>query len=105
MVIKMKTLIFKKNFDLDFLSMIKTLRNHGEVKVILFQDAIYLALRNTKYSRAIEHAIEEGVKFHLLKKDGEKRGILLNLISNIKLINYDQFIDLLFHEDQRVINL
>lgn len=102
---KMKTLIFKKNFDLDFLSMVETLRNKEEVNVILFQDAIYLALKNAEYSTAIKHVVEAGVKFHLLKKDVEKRGILLNLIPNAELINYDQFIDLLFLEDQRVINL
>lgn len=105
MVIKMKTLIFKKFFDLNFLSIVETLRNKEEVTVILFQDAIYLALKNTEYSTAITHVVEEGVKFYLLKKDVEKRGILLNLIPNVELINYDQFIDLLFLEDQRVINL
>jgi len=47
----------------------------------------------------------KGVKFHLLKKDAEKRGILDNLISKLELIDYDQFIDLLFLKDQRVINL
>ena len=101
----MTTLIFKKNFDLDFLSIVEILRKKEEVNVILVQDAIYLALRNTEHSSAIEHAVDEGVKFHLLKKDVEKRGILLNLIPTVELLTYDQVIDLLFLEGQRVINL
>lgn len=101
----MKTLIFQKKYDLDFLHLTETLKKKEKVNVILFQDAIYLAIRNAEYSKAIKNTIEKGIKFHIIKKDAEKRGILNNLISNLELINYDQFIDLLFIKDQRVINL
>jgi sulfur relay protein TusB/DsrH len=105
MVKKMKTLIFQKKYDPDFLPLTEMLKKKEEVNVILFQDAIYLAVKNAEHSKTIKNAIEKGVKFYLLKKDAEKRGILNNLISNLELINYDKFIDLLFLKDQRVINL
>jgi sulfur relay protein TusB/DsrH len=102
----MKTLIFLNKFNLNLFPLAETLREkQEEVSVILIQDAIYLGLKNGEHSEATKHAIEKGVKFHLLTKDVERRGVIHHLISDLELIDYDRLIDLLFREDQRVFNL
>lgn len=102
----MKTLLFLSKFNLGCLPLAEMLSEKDEeVSIVLIQDAIYIALKNSEYSEATRHAIEKGVKFHLLAKDVERRGVLNNLISDLELIDYDRLIDLLFREDQRVINL
>lgn len=102
----MKTLLFLNKLDYDFLPLAEKLKEKGEeVEVVLIQDAVYLALENNGYSEEMRHVIEKGVKFHILEKDVQNRGVLTHLIPNLDFIDYDRLVDLLFSENQRVINL
>lgn len=101
-----KTLFFLNKLDIDFLPLAKKLREKGEdLSVILIQDAIYLGLRNNGNSEQVKNLIEKGVKFHTLDKDVERRGVINNLMTGLELIDYDRLIDLLFSDDQKVINM
>jgi sulfur relay protein TusB/DsrH len=102
----MKTLLFLNKKEFDSLTLVDILKEKGEeVGVVLIQDAVYLALGNNEHSGAVKDLLSKGVGFHLLAKDVEKRGVQDYLISDVDLIDYDQLIDLLFSENQRVINL
>ncbi|GEM_PF-1558895 len=102
----MKTLIFLNRLNFDFIPIVEKLREKGEdVEVILIQDAVYLALENNGRNQNLESAIGKGVKFYVLERDVEIRGIKTHLQPNFKLIDYDQLADLLFSDNNRVINL
>ncbi|WXG39237.1 MAG: sulfurtransferase complex subunit TusB [Candidatus Freyarchaeum deiterrae] len=102
----MRTLIFLNKKEFDSLTLVEKLKEKGkDVGVVLIQDAVYLALGNNEHSGAVKDLLGKGVSFHALAKDLEKRGVQDYLISDVELIDYDRLIDLLFSEDQRVINL
>lgn len=102
----MKTLLLINKLEYDFLPLAEKLKEKGEeVEVILIQDAVYLALENNGHSEEMKQAVEKGVRFHILEKDVQTRGILTHLIPNLNFIDYDRLVDLLFGENQRVINL
>ncbi|MEM3525823.1 MAG: DsrH/TusB family sulfur metabolism protein [Candidatus Jordarchaeaceae archaeon] len=102
----MKTLFFLTKKESDSLALVEKLKERGEnVSVVLIQDAVYLALENNEHSGIIRDLLGKGVDFHVLAKDVELRGIQEHLIPDLDLIDYDQLTDLLFSENQRVINL
>jgi len=102
----LKTLIFLNKLDDGFLFLIEGLRVRGrEVSVFLIQDAVYLAVRGNKHSEAVQRAVERGVSFHLLERDVNVRGILDHLLPGVELVDYDGLVDILFSEDQTVVNL
>jgi len=102
----MKILILLSKQDPDSLSLAEALRRRGEeVSIVLMQDSVYLALKDAEHSGIVGHAIEQGVRLHLLDEDVEKRGIRQKLMPGLELASYDQLVDLLFNEDPRVINL
>jgi len=102
----MRTLVLLKAFDPELLSTVKELRGRGEeIEVVLLQDAVYLALRDSKHSEAVYDAIRMGVKFHLLTRDVERRGVLDRVFPDLSLIDYGRLVDLLFGEGTRVLNV
>lgn len=102
----MKTLFFLTKKESDSLTLIEKLKKRGEdLAVVLIQDAVYLALENNEHAGTIKDLLGRGVNFHVLAKDVELRGIQEYLVSDLNLIDYDQLIDLLFSENQRIINL
>lgn len=101
----MKTLLFLSKKESDSLALIEKLKERGEdVGVILIQDAVYLSLGNNEHSEMVKDLLEKGVNFHVLAKDVKMRGVQEYLISDLDLMDYDQLVDLLFGENQRVIN-
>jgi len=101
----LSTFILMNRFDLDSLQLAEKIQKRREVKVVLIQDAVYMILKGSDQSNIIKNIMNKGVKFHALKGDVERRGTLNNLLTNVELIDYDQFIDLLFREAQTVINM
>jgi len=97
----LKTLIFLNKLDDGFLFLIEGLR----VSVVLIQDAVYLAVRGNKRSEAVQRAVERGVSFHHLERDVNVRGIRDHLLPGVELVDYDGLVDILFSEDQTVVNL
>ncbi|MEM3564287.1 MAG: sulfurtransferase complex subunit TusB [Candidatus Jordarchaeaceae archaeon] len=101
----MKTLIFLNRLDFDSLPIVEKLRDKGEdVDVILIQDAVYLAL--DKEGRTdLKRAMGKGIKFYVLERDMEIRGIKNHLVPKLELIDYERLVDLLFSDNHRLINL
>ncbi|MBS7269777.1 MAG: sulfurtransferase complex subunit TusB [Candidatus Freyarchaeota archaeon] len=101
----MKTLIFLNRLDFDSLLIVEKLREKGEdVDVILMQDAVYLALENQGRTN-LKRAMEKGINFYVLERDVEIRGIKTHLVPKLELIDYERLVDLLFSDNQRLINL
>ena len=101
----MSTLILMNRFDLDSLQLAEKLAEKSEVKVVLIQDAVYMVLKSSDHAENIEKIMDKGIKFHTLKGDVERRGTINNLLANVELIDYNQLIDLLFDEEQKVISI
>ena len=97
-------LLLLNKFDIEFPSIIKEFTGSEEINIIMIQDAVYLGLEESEQTESIRKTIVDGTKFYALEKDVKRRGIQKHLIKEIDLINIDSFVDLLFREDQRVIN-
>jgi sulfur relay protein TusB/DsrH len=101
----LKSLILINKIDIASLLLAKKLiGKNDQLSIILIQDAVFIAVRNNQYHETVEKILEKGVKFYLLATDVERRGIQHNLISGIELVDYDKLVDLLFIEDQKVVN-
>lgn len=101
----LSTLILMNRFDLDSLQLAEKLVEKSKVKVVLIQDAVYMALKSSDQAEKIGKIMDKGIKIHTLKGDVERRGAINHLLANVELIDYNQFIDLLFDEEQTVINI
>jgi sulfur relay protein TusB/DsrH len=102
----MRNLFFLNSLNTDALSIVKKVSKLGrETSIILIQDAINLALKDTRHTREMKSMLDNGVKVLLLDQDVKKRGLEDLLINNVELVDCDSLIDFLFLENQRVINL
>jgi sulfur relay protein TusB/DsrH len=102
----MKNLFFLNTLNTDALSIVKKISKLGrETSILLIQEAIHLALKDTLHTQEMNSLVDSGVKVLLLDQDVAKRGLDDHLITNVELIDFDAIIDLLFLENQRVINL
>ena len=62
--------------------------------VLLFEDGVIGAMKNTKHSDAITRAMSD-ISFYVLGPDIKARGLNDgNVIDGIKVIDYDGFVDL-----------
>ena len=68
--------------------------------ICLLQDAVYLAYEGELISKAVN----TGIDVYIIKKDAEVRGIKEKIIPSIKVINYEELVDLVFNAD-RTLNL
>ena len=68
--------------------------------IILLMDASYHAV-----DIEIKEKISQGLKVYVLKDDVKRRGLLNMLIEGVKVINYDEFIDLVMDPDTKTLNL
>ncbi len=101
----MRTLLFLNKFDPTFVPIALNMKAiNQEVCAVLSQDAVYMALKNNETSPDISQAIKAGIRIYLLSKDVQKRGIIEKLANGLNLIDYDQLVDLLAQENQKVIN-
>lgn len=75
----------------------------SEVGICLLQDAVYFGCKG-KGGRPADEAIKRGVKIFAAKKDVELRGLTTCLIDGIKLLGYEEIIDLVL-EYERIINM
>lgn len=74
----------------------KLYNNLEENSLLLIQDAVYFGLFIK------DHTITTNI--YALKIDVDARGLLdiFNTMHNIKLINYDEFVDLILKHDQNI---
>lgn len=102
----MKNVLFLNRFDLSFLKIALEMRaKNEEVSAMLNQDAVYIVVKKPITNPDIEKAIKSGVKFYMLLKEVQKRGITKNLTAGEELFDYDQLVDFLAQDNQKVINV
>jgi sulfur relay protein TusB/DsrH len=81
------------------------LKEKCEVGIVLMQDAVYMAQKTNEFAGDIGSQILEGVQYHLLSADVERRGLGTRLVPGVTLVDYEGLVDLLFREDQTVLNV
>ncbi len=102
----MKTVLFLNRFDLSFLKIALEMQaKNEEISAVLSQDAVYMVANKNESNSNVEKAIQSGLKLYLIFKDAQKRGITKNLIAGVELLDYDQLVDFLAQDDQRVVNV
>lgn len=102
----MKIMIYLNKFDPSSLNTALDLKAaNQEVGAILTQDAVYMVATNTETVANLNRAIQQGVKIYALSKDIRNRGIHQKLPDGVEEINYDELVDLLAEENQKIINL
>ena len=69
--------------------------------IVLMMDASYLALEGGK----IQEKIDKGMDVYVLEDDVIRRGILNLLIHKVKVINYEEFVDLVLDLKTKTLNL
>ena len=83
----------KSPFERNSLQSCITHANEG-CAVLLFEDGIYGALQSTEQSELVTAAMSS-IKFYVLGPDLKARGISEDkIISGVKVIDYDGFVDL-----------
>ena len=102
----MRKLLITQDDDPTALDMASTMRKDGdEVGVVLLMDSSYMATRSGAHAERVRKAMERGVTVFLLERDVERRGIGSLLLDDISIIGYDDLVDLVFIDGQRVYNL
>lgn len=102
----MKTILFVNKFDPTVFTIANNLKaRNDEVDIILSQDATYIATKNNPQDANLNQTIKAGIKIYLLDGDIKKRGIGKNLSDGTIAINYNQMVDLLAQDNQKIINL
>lgn len=66
--------------------------------ILLLEDGVYAATKGTKYSKMLEEAMADK-KVYALTPDADARGIRTNLLSNVQLVDYNGFVDLVTEND------
>ncbi len=101
----MRTLIVLKENEYEALGTVESLEKRGgEIAMVMMLDAVYMATV-AEDNTAVKDMMEKGSKIFLLKRDVERRGLEKRLLPGVELIDYEGLIDILFSEDQRVLNL
>ncbi len=62
--------------------------------ILLVEDGIYIARRNTIYERFITEAENQAITVYALMSDVQARGLEDKLSSTVLLINYERFVAL-----------
>ena len=101
----MRTLIVLKENEYEALGTAESLEKRGEeIALVMMLDAVYMATV-AEENAAVKDMMEKGSKVLLLRSDVERRGLEKRLLPGVELIDYEGLIDILFSEDQRVLNL
>jgi len=61
--------------------------------VLLIEDGVYAAARDTAVSRQVQEALES-VSIYALKPDVEARGMQNRVMDGVRLVDYGGFVDL-----------
>ena len=76
----------------------------NEIGICLLQDAVYYACKGKKGNGTLTESIKRGATIFTAKKDVELRGLKKLLYPEIKVVDYDEIIDLVL-EYERIINM
>lgn len=75
----------------------------NDVGICLLQDAVYFASKRKKDGNIAE-AMKNGIPVHVAKKDVELRGLTKLLQKEIKILDYNEIIDLVLTYE-RIVNI
>jgi len=91
--------------DMDPISIKLALEHEGsDVGICLLQDAVYFGCKGKDGNENLATAIERGLKIFAVKRDVELRGLTKHTRPEIKVLGYDEIIDLIL-DYERVINI
>ena len=91
--------------DMDPVSMRLALEHKdSEVGICLLQDAVYFGCKGRKGDGTLVEAKERGIRVFAAKKDVELRGLTKMLYPDVKVLDYDEIIDLVL-DFKRVVNI
>ncbi len=76
----------------------------SEVGICLLQDAVYFGCKGKTEKGTVAEAIKHGVHIFAAKKDVELRGLKKLIHPEIKLLGYDEIIDLVLNYE-KIINI
>ena len=95
---KMLHLVNKSPFEKMALSSCLRLAESGSA-ILLFEDAVYAAIQNTKFTKEVVGCSEK-FHFYVLGPDLAARGMSDKpVIDGLKIIDYDGFVDLVAEHD------
>lgn len=91
--------------DMDPISIKLALEHEGhDVGICLLQDAVYFGCKGKTGNENLATAIERGITIFAVKRDVELRGLIKLTRPEIKVLGYDEIIDLIL-DYERVINI
>jgi sulfur relay protein TusB/DsrH len=76
----------------------------NEVGICLLQDAVYFVCKGRKGNGMMADVIKLGILVFAARKDVELRGLAKQLYEEIKVLDYDEIIDLILNYE-RVVNI
>jgi sulfur relay protein TusB/DsrH len=102
-VIAVKTLYFITDKDPVGIQLALEHKN-TEAGICLLQDAVYFGCKGRKGNGALADAIKQGISVFATRKDIELRGLAKLLYREIKVLDYNEIIDLVLNYE-RVVNI
>jgi len=67
--------------------------------ILFIEDAVISVMKSTKFSKTISNSLKD-FKMYALKPDLEARGLSLdNVIEGVKIVGYEEFVDLTTEHD------
>ena len=99
----MKYLIWLANDFASVEEIVTGLKGQGiESELMLVQDGVFFADKGNKYSATLKKL---GVKVHAIKHHVEERGISSRLVVDANLVDYNDAIDIMMEQSDKIISL
>jgi sulfur relay protein TusB/DsrH len=76
----------------------------NEVGVCLLQDAVYFGCKGKTENRTLAEAVKRGLRVFAAGKDIELRGLTKLIYPEIKVLDYDEIVDLVL-KYERIVNI
>ncbi len=80
------------------------LEQKGEVGICLLQDAVYYGCKGRDGEGSVTNGIKNGIPVHVAKKDIELRGLTKLLHPEVKILDYNEIIDLIMNHE-KIVNM
>ena len=99
----MNYLFLIKTNETALFSYLQPIVSEHPISIVLMQDAVYLVPDIQRLFQDSPTRIPPTV--HVLQEDAVKRGIQQEIPDHVLQVNYDQLVDLLTQDNQKVLNL
>ncbi len=99
----MKFLIWLSGECVSLKEVVGALRGAGhEVGILLAQNGVYLADKGCPY---VEEILGLGVTLFASREHAESRGVIDRMVTDVKLVDYSEMVDIVMEEYDRVITV